>query len=361
MTFRQAGYWKNTETLARRGIALDTGNVFAHNLLGVALEKQGKIEEARQQYLDASKLNPRFADPLFRLGTLAFGEGDNLRAIKNLKQAAGQNPKHYRALSYLGQAYAAAHNIQAGCETMLQALIVHPSYEAGRMALCKWNAARGHLSDSIRDYKRIVDTNPTNIEAINNLGILLVFRNRKDEAAQRFQSILSLHPENLEAKNNLGVLRMHNNQTPETYSISGIWPMSGLKGTVPQPSSQLAKRFLTRGQGLQEKGHLALARQHYLTAMRLDPLLPGVHMNLGNVFFEEKALQRALNYFTASLKLLPDDPRVYNSLGVVFVQAKKYDQALAHFSRALKLNPGYTVAQNNIQKTLRLKERALIQ
>ena len=435
MASRQAGYWKNTETLARHGVALNAGNAFAHNLLGIVLEKQGKNEEARQQYLNASKLNPRFADPLFHLGAIALGKGNNAQAIKNLKQATDLNPRHYSALSYLGRAYAAAHNIQAGCESMLQALIVHPSYKAGRMALCKWNAYRGHLSDAVRDYERILKANPTNIEAINNLGIILAFRNRKDEAIQRFQSAILLQPANIESNNNLGVLWLDKSkieqaiqhiekahqlspedahisynlgmafhrksdyenaakyyeealkiepafsiarvqlaqsqsgrnpaepdkkQIAEISSASGIWPVTGLKGTVPQPSLQLAARFLTTGQSLQKKGRLALAQQHYLMAMRLNPLLPGVHLNLGNVFYEKQELQRSLNYFTASLKLKPNDPVAYNSLGVVFVKAKKYDLALAHFSQALKLKSGYKDARNNIQKTLRLKERAFI-
>lgn len=432
---QQAGYWKNTEILVRRGIGLNASNAFAQNLLGIVLEKQGKNEEARQQYLSASKLNPRFADPLFHLGAIALGKGDNARAINNLKQAADLNPRHYRTLSYLGQAYTAAHNIQAGCESMLQALIVHPSYEAGRMALCKWNAYRGHLSDAVRDYERILEANPTNIEAINNLGILLAFRNRRDEAIQRFQSAILLQPGNVESNNNLGVLWQdkgkieqaiqhiekahqlspedaqisynlgmalhrksdyenatkyyeealkfdpafliarlqltqsqsgHNPSEPnkkqleEISSVNGIWPVMGLKGTTPQPALELAARFLKTGQSLHKKGLLSLAQQHYLAAMQLNPFLPGVHLNLGNVFFEKQDLQRSLNYFTSSLKLKPDDPVAYNSLGLVFVKAKKYDHALAHFSQALKLKPGYMDARNNIQKTLRLKEQALI-
>jgi len=52
-TWKQVGYWENSITLFEHTQKTTPNNSLVHNSLGVALDNQGRIEEAIEHYLQA--------------------------------------------------------------------------------------------------------------------------------------------------------------------------------------------------------------------------------------------------------------------------------------------------------------------
>ena len=78
---RQASYWRNSETLWRHTLACTTNNPFAHNLLAVALGREGRQDEAFTEFQKSLRINPRDAGTHFLSGPVsgkarADGRGD---------------------------------------------------------------------------------------------------------------------------------------------------------------------------------------------------------------------------------------------------------------------------------------------
>ena len=84
--------------------SLDPKLAEAHNLLGVAFDKKGMPERARESYERAVKAQPEDAQTLNNLGFSLYQNGNYRAAIDKLKRAAKLAPADERILNNLGLA-----------------------------------------------------------------------------------------------------------------------------------------------------------------------------------------------------------------------------------------------------------------
>ena len=77
----------------------------AHNLLGVAYDKKGFAERAKESYERAVKVEPGDAETLNNLGFSLYQNGNYRAAIDRLKRAAKLAPTDERILNNLGLAF----------------------------------------------------------------------------------------------------------------------------------------------------------------------------------------------------------------------------------------------------------------
>jgi len=77
----------------------------AHNLLGVAYDKKGFADRARESYERAVKVQPEDAETLNNLGFSLYQNGNYRAAIDRLKRAAKLAPTDERILNNLGLAF----------------------------------------------------------------------------------------------------------------------------------------------------------------------------------------------------------------------------------------------------------------
>ena len=94
--------WQATIAACAKALALDRGIAKAHKLMGDALQKTGKIEEATGYYKEAIALQPDFAEVYANLGTLYAQQKHWQQAIDYYQQALVIKPDFtavYRHLS----------------------------------------------------------------------------------------------------------------------------------------------------------------------------------------------------------------------------------------------------------------------
>jgi len=91
--------WKNDVILYENIVRYAPDTIFAHNNLGSAYQKQGRLNEAIREYLIALKLNPDNIKPLNNLGNVYLTMGSIDYAIA-----------YYRAALRLDPGFAAIHN-----------------------------------------------------------------------------------------------------------------------------------------------------------------------------------------------------------------------------------------------------------
>jgi len=92
------------EKIYRQAIEFDERNTNAQSNLGVALERQGRWEEAEQQYEKTARLFPDLADPVFNLAVLFWHRKEWDRVISYFEEVLKRNPSHAAARAYLEQA-----------------------------------------------------------------------------------------------------------------------------------------------------------------------------------------------------------------------------------------------------------------
>jgi spermidine synthase len=69
--------------------------------------------------------------------------------------------------------------------------------------------AAGHASAALEDYRRCVQLDPTDVQSLNEIGILLARSGQATEAVNSFQRVLEMEPDQAEAHANLAVAYYH--------------------------------------------------------------------------------------------------------------------------------------------------------
>jgi tetratricopeptide (TPR) repeat protein len=102
----------------------------------------------------------------------------------------------------------------------------------------------------------------------------------------------------------------------------------------------------------QTAGRLAEAIVAYSHLIAIEPNLPGVHSNLGQIFSALGRLDDAERAFRKAISLDPDFDVAYSNLGNVLRDLDRLPEAEAAHRRAIALNPALPEAFSNLGVTL---------
>jgi Flp pilus assembly protein TadD len=166
---QQISYWRDSETLFQHVLEVTEKNCIAHNSLGNALNRKGRIGEAIPHYEEAIRLKPDYAEAYNDLGSALDDRGQSDEAIHQYRVALQLKPDYADAYYNLGNAL-------------------------GR---------KGQTDEAIRSYQEALRLKPDYAEAHNNLGIAFYRQGRTADAIRQFEEALRLKPKFAGARKNL--------------------------------------------------------------------------------------------------------------------------------------------------------------
>ncbi len=138
----QVQYWRNSETLFRRALAVTRDNWVAHDGLGVVLEQSGRNSEAIGHLEQTLRIRPDFAEAHCNLG-IALGQAGRMpEAIEHLEQALRIKPDFPDAQYNLGFALEKLGRTAEAIEHYQQALKLRPDFAPARSALSRLEAGQ---------------------------------------------------------------------------------------------------------------------------------------------------------------------------------------------------------------------------
>jgi len=85
--FQKIGRLKEAQGFYKQALALEPGNVFVLNNLGVIYIQQRNYSEARNSLESAIRLKPEYVDPYYNLACLYALKGKVTKSLENLKKA----------------------------------------------------------------------------------------------------------------------------------------------------------------------------------------------------------------------------------------------------------------------------------
>ncbi len=107
LTERQLPHWQDGETLFRHAIAVTKDNEMAHCNLGLALELQGRYDEALAEYCEAVTINPYHHEFHFSIGKMLEKLGRAPAALDEYRQCLALKPNNPALHNAAGSALAA--------------------------------------------------------------------------------------------------------------------------------------------------------------------------------------------------------------------------------------------------------------
>jgi tetratricopeptide (TPR) repeat protein len=158
---------------------------------------------------------------------------------------------------------------------------------------------KGKSDDAIEHYEKALSYSPEFYPAHNNLGSVYLARQNFDEAEKQFEAALKANQNDVEAYFNLAnVLLMTKRYSEAERQIN--------EGLQRRPDSAFG-HFL---QGLlySRLGKLDLAEKGLQSALQLDPKMAQVHLQLVNLYLQEKRTPEAISELETYLKVFPDSP-----------------------------------------------------
>jgi len=147
--------------------SLDPKLTEAHNLLGVAYDKKGFNDRARESFERAVKMEED-ADTLNNLGFSLYQNGNYRAAVDRLKRAAKLAPQDERILNNLGLAYCRLGKIDDAYKAFSRAM----GPLTGNLNTAKMLERFGREDDAIRYYEAARQIDPNNSLALRRLADL---------------------------------------------------------------------------------------------------------------------------------------------------------------------------------------------
>ena len=202
-TWWQVGHWQNSTTLFQHTVKVTSDNHFAHNNLGVALARGGRLDEATYHYSQALRIKPDRAEVHNNLGNALAAQGNVDRAVGHYYQALEIDPHNARAYNNLGNLLANQGKTEEAINHYTEALKLEPDYAGAHYNLGTVLAEQGRTEESINHITEALRIMPYWAGAHNNLGVLLERRGRLDEAIRHYSEALRLDPNYAKAQTNL--------------------------------------------------------------------------------------------------------------------------------------------------------------
>jgi protein O-mannosyl-transferase len=191
---RQVDYWRDYTTLWSHALQVTSGNWQAENNFGMALLRQGRMEEAIPHFRAAAAIDP--SDPVsnMNIGAYEQSHGNALVAIEYYKKAVSlaRNPKlKAQAYNNLAYAYKDLGDYADARRNLEEAAAVNPEFVGAWISLGLVAQKTGDFSSAIQSYSRALKIEPS------DFGYLLLAKaleesGRKEEAQVAVKQARSL-------------------------------------------------------------------------------------------------------------------------------------------------------------------------
>lgn len=203
--------------------------------------------------------------------------------------------------------------------------------------------ASGALAEAAASYREALRLRPNFLEALNNLGNVLVDLGKHGEAETCFREVLRLRPNYPEAHNNLGAALRYQGKLDE--AVACYYEALRLR-------PHYAEAYNNLGDARKQQGRFDEAIASYFEALRLRPNYAEAYNNLGNAYLLQKKLDEAEANYRQALALKPQYPDALANLGIALSEQRKHEEAAACFREALRLKPDCPTALSNFASTL---------
>ena len=326
LTRVQLSFWRDSEVLFGRAIAVTENNFVAYNGLGFALLKQGRRDEALVQFERALTIRPDFAEALNNLGTALQENGDAAGALLRFQRAVYLQPGFVPARYNLGTVLLQQGRADEAIVQLGEMLRLRPDHAPARLNLGNALRSRGRTDEAVAQYLRATEIQPASADAQDNLGAVLAEQGRDEEAAVRFRRALELEPGHANAHANLAGVLLRQGRLEEAVAHYR-------KAGAGHPADAELQNNL--GTALLQLGQAGEAEACFRRATELAPDFTPARGNLGFLLGQTGRVREAAAQYEAVLKQAPDDIPALASFA--WLLATCPDAASRDGARALEL------------------------
>lgn len=224
--------------------------------------------------------------------------------------------------------------------------------------------ARTNRTDlAVKQYKLALRLSPDDPAILLNLGLAYLKQDRHSLALPCFARIAELDPQHRQARQLLALCRLYTGQiaqgihdldqlqaaAPNDEQILFLLGFAHLKNNEPDAAQAVFNRMFEvagparanflLGRACYEAELFPRAEESFLDVQRLDPNFPGLHLELAKLYISQRRNDDAIAQLNTLLKQNADDEEANYFLGSLLVQMARYADAVPYLEQARRLRP----------------------
>jgi Flp pilus assembly protein TadD len=150
------------------------------------------------------------------------------------------------------------------------------------------------FSKAIQAYRKVIELDPTYVEAYNNLGIIYQMMGDADRAFGAYQKSTEINPKYEKGHNNLGILLLLRGRYEEASEAFQ-------KALAVNPNN--IESHIHLGVLLKKKGRWQEAIESYQRALAIDPLHKETHYNIALLYEQLENVEAAVGHYQQFIQL----------------------------------------------------------
>jgi tetratricopeptide (TPR) repeat protein len=192
------------------------------------------------------------------------------------------------------------------------------------------NYRKGDFVKAAANFKKALDEDPGDNEAVQLMGLSYYLAGRPAEAIAPLEKVQTWYPSaNVDAAYILGICYLQAKDYPGARKAFAR--MFG----VPADS---AAAYLFAARMLLRQDFAPVAEEYAKKAVELDPKLPRAHMLLGELYLYKSRIPEAVEQLQKELELNPGEAAVYYKLADAYSRLQNYEEAEKLLQRSIWLD-----------------------
>ncbi len=300
-SLRALGYLGSSETESAK-VAVPIGEASSpeiHNNLGRIHLRNGALDKAAGEFLQALGLDPANADALLNLASIERIRGRPGEAELLIKRALQVNPNSIGALSQLAELERDRGAIDESIRLFEEALAIDDSLPFLHLGYGDVLQRASRFKEAEAAFQLVLELDPDSFKARYNQGVTYGNQGRVDDAVAEYEKALEFDPKNPEvalAHNNLGAIAL-------------------------------------------DRGDLDMARDHFATAVDVAPGNLESRDTLALLYHDERRFADAIEMLEAAALVDPHHELVNVRLGLAYLEVNRGAEALRTFTLVRRLYP----------------------
>ncbi len=351
------------QTLLRDADGNADSQAFAHRILGLALHKTHRDQEAKKELEAAVALDPSFVDK-YNLAVVCLDIDDEKCAVSLFDGIEASSPDTPALHMLIGLAYGNSDFTPRGVAEFKKVLAEDPHYPEAHYCIAASLLAAGAdektLAQAEKELKEELTVSPTNFLAYASLGKIEVSYRRYDQAERDLKRAIELNPKSPDAYLYLGQMEFDTHRPAEAetnlrkaiqfttdparnhyqiqkaYFLLGRILMAQHREQEAHAEMQIAQSFTNRSLANSRSQLLGGPSPVASTASADATANPAALLSAVSQPVDPRAIGKQKAF---EKELTPAIADSYNNLGAFVASQGKYAEALTDFQHAATWNP----------------------
>jgi len=292
--------------------------------------EQGKYPEASIEFVNAIKIDPRFAEAHHQLAETYLRLQQGQRAAQELARTVELQPENYQVRIELANLLILGHDFQPAREQTDLLLQKRPDDPLVHLAVSNLLAAQSNFSGALEEMKKALALDPGRWELYLQLALLQTTSNQPDAAESSLIKVTELNPAAPQARVLLGNYYQSRGRVGDAEQQ--FRKAMEIDSRNPEPRAALARLYLAEGKRTEAEDLLQRTKRDF-------PDNSAGYCLLGDFYFTTGDLDRAIAEYAALYREHPAETKVKRNYIQLLIQKKRFDEARALNDELLKANP----------------------